>query len=768
MELLLLKTEIKTENPRFNKALAWAKISLDALIMNQVAKGIFAGLPWFNNYWGRDTFISLPGATLVTGQFAEAKAILRSFAAFQQMDENSTDYGCIPNTVTTADTGYNTADGTPRLVMMAKEYVERSGDSSFISEIYPVIKRSIEGTIEYHSDSLGFLTHGDAETWMDAVGPDGPWSPRGNRANDIQALWIGQLEAGIWFATRLQDMNSAEKWQEFLSVCRSSFRRMFISEDNKYIYDHLNEDGTPDTQMRPNQIFTSSLLDDTARAQVARTFAENLTYHHGIASLSQDDDNFHPFHQFAPYYPKDAAYHNGIVWTWLQGPLISELCLLGRQNIAAKITENTVYQILDRGAVGTQSELLDAVARLGEKEPRLSGTFSQAWNLAEFIRNYYDDYLGVRVNFLEHTLVLRPRLPSSLKQVRSVVNLGGRPLPIHIDMSNELKTVSIDARSLRVGFSSTIELPLQGGKLARTTFRLPPRAVLDIQLKDTVVILLVDSNKQQLSNVKHSIQDSGLSEDSLTLAAPSIRPGLKTLQGPSYPLLAHNRVKATNSRAVRLIDANDPIGDDKGMGAHGSSEDGYTYPENPHFPSGCFDMTRFTVSFDKTTAYFSLQFEALSNPGWHPEYGFQLTYVAIAIDEDGVPGSGKRLVPQNANFVLEGEHAYEKLILIGGGLQLEDNQGKILAAYVPAEDDITNPLGNANTGRISFAIPLSYLGKPTLAWTFTVLSGGQDDHGGAGLGEFRTIGKEASEWHGGGRYQVDQPNIHDLLVVPKR
>ncbi|MCZ6777093.1 MAG: hypothetical protein O7D34_11640 [Ignavibacteria bacterium] len=158
------------------------------------------------------------------------------------------------------------------------------------------IKRSIEGTLRYHSDSLGFLTHDDAETWMDAVGPDGPWSPRGNRANDIQALWIGQLEAGIWFATRLQDMNSAEKWQEFLSVCRSSFGRMFIPEDKKYIYDHLNEDGTPDTQMRPNQIFTSCLLDDTTRAQVVRTVVENLTYEHGIASLSQDDDNFHPFH----------------------------------------------------------------------------------------------------------------------------------------------------------------------------------------------------------------------------------------------------------------------------------------------------------------------------------------------------------------------------------------------------------------------------------------------------------------------------------------
>ena len=50
----------------------------------------------------------------------------------------------------------------------------------------------------------------------------------------------------------------------------------------------------------------------------------------------------------------------------------------------------------------------------------------------------------------DNILVLRPRLPSSLKQVRSVVNLRGRRLPIHVDLSNELKTVNTEAWSLHV------------------------------------------------------------------------------------------------------------------------------------------------------------------------------------------------------------------------------------------------------------------------------------------------------------------------------
>jgi glycogen debranching enzyme len=90
-----------------------------------------------------------------------------------------------------------------------------------------------------------------------------------------------------------------------------------------------------------------------------------LTYPYGVASLAQTDDNFHPYHEFPPYYPKDAAYHNGTVWTWLQGPVISELGAGGKEETAFVLTQSVIHQILDRGAVGTQSELLDALARPG-------------------------------------------------------------------------------------------------------------------------------------------------------------------------------------------------------------------------------------------------------------------------------------------------------------------------------------------------------------------------------------------------------------------
>jgi hypothetical protein len=747
MESLLASTAVRTTDSRFDRALAWAKLSLDALTVT--GGGIYAGLPWFADYWGRDTFISLPGEALVTGQFAEALQILELFALFQQRDSLSTDYGRIPNRVTATDTAYNTADGTPRFVMMAKEYAERSGDRRFALTIYPVILRSIEGTIRYHTDSLGFLTHGDAETWMDAVGPEGPWSPRGNRANDIQALWGAQLETGEYFATLAGDVRSARRWHDFLIRLKGNFLRYFVTSTG--IADRLRPDGTADMTLRPNQIFTARFLDDGRRARMLDTVVSRLAYAYGVASLSQDDPGFHPWHEYPPFYPKDAAYHNGTVWTWLQGPLISLLCAEGGEETAWKITENSVHQILDRGAAGTQSELLDAIPRPGEKEPRLSGTFSQAWNLAEFIRNFYDDYLGVRFNRLTRSLSLEPKLPPALGGISSRINAGGGDaLGVTVTRTGSGDAIGISSAETTDTIRVHALVHVSGGTYLRAETTLPPRSILRLRYEEGTLRTTCNGANWP-ARVSGSLFPVRLPEG-LRLAHPQLREGLKALQGPAYPLLPHDLIMR-RSAAPPVVDA------------HHLTDQAYTYPRNPVFVSGSFALRRFTVSLDSSYAFFTLTFAALSDPGWHPEYGFQLTFAAIAIDEDGIPGSGGSLIGRNASVVLDSSHWYEKIIYVGGGIQLEDAHGTVLAAYIPVKADALEPFGDAASGTIRFALPLSLLGHPADGWTYTVVTGGQDDHGGSGLGEFRTVHREQGEWNGGGKLLPGDPNVYDTLVA---
>jgi predicted glycogen debranching enzyme len=327
--------------------MAWAMISMDALIMHQVKKGIFAGLPWFDNYWGRDSFISLPGATLVTGRFAEAREILQSFADWQETNPASSNEGRIPNLVTTTSIAFNTADGTPWFVSALQQYVASSGDTAFGKRLYPVVKRSVDGTLRHHADAHGFLVHGDAETWMDAVGPDGPWSPRGDRACDIQALWVRQLLAASAFARAYGDDRSADRWEGVVDTVIANFQTAFIDHQLKLVYDRLLPDGSPDRKLRPNLLFALDIVQDPAvRMASFRAVTQELVYAHGVGSLSPRDPAFHPFHHYEPSYVQDAAYHQGIVWTWLNGRWIQMATSYGLQDLAYTVTDNMVHQIL--------------------------------------------------------------------------------------------------------------------------------------------------------------------------------------------------------------------------------------------------------------------------------------------------------------------------------------------------------------------------------------------------------------------------------------
>jgi hypothetical protein len=121
--------------------------------------------------------------------------------------------------------------------------------------------------------------------------------------------------------------------------------------------------------------------------------------------------------------------------------------------------------------------------------------FSHARGLGEFIRNFYDDYLGVCVNRLEHTLTIRPRLPRSLGSVKATINLDGRSLPIEISRRGDLQSITINAKNLRVGGTATINLLTDDGKSVNTLFQLRPNAFARFELRGGTVGVSLNGKK---------------------------------------------------------------------------------------------------------------------------------------------------------------------------------------------------------------------------------------------------------------------------------
>lgn len=463
--LIQQNNPLKTNLPELDRSLAWITLTMDQLITEQQGKGIYAGLPWFNEYWGRDMFIAMPGATLVTGQFDYTKEILKDFAKLQDTDPQSPTCGRIPNRANLEDILYNTTDGTPRYVIEAEELLNYSGDQSFLNDIYPSVVLSIDQSILNYIDEKGYLVHADADTWMDVKRNGIPGSPRGNRANDIQYLWYKQLLAGANLARLMNDQPHADTWTAIAQKLAQNFEADYCDKQNTLIYDHLNVDGTPDLQFRPNQLFCFDLIkDDTFKQKVTRRVWEELVYPWGVASLAQTDRQFHPQHENWHYYHKDDAYHNGTIWLWNNGIAMQRMIEYNQVETAWKLFCNMNRQALKEGAVGSLSENADAHPREGQTWVNRSGTFLQAWSNSEQLRVWYQHFLGIRPQLLDKRVIVEPKLPQAITHLETSVKIGQGTLTYkYKDGKYDIRLHGVDAQLEIILPETTASNPLFEG-----------------------------------------------------------------------------------------------------------------------------------------------------------------------------------------------------------------------------------------------------------------------------------------------------------------
>ncbi len=498
----LTRSFLWTSDMEYNRASMWAKLGSYFLVEEEFGKGIWAGLPWFKNNWGRDTFISLPGTLLVSGQFEEAKAVITNFSTYQNRGTQTLSviyqnkeqkksiknyikshfgkrlsykkgsishtldisymehldlletkvsefrkafpdakietrltfdktFGRVPNLVTARNSVmYNTTDGTPWFIREVLEYLRYTGDKEFVKQIYPTVRLAIEGAISNYVDDKGYLTHADADTWMDArINGKEPWSARGNRANDIQALWFTALRAGSLMASQSGDTQKAKEWMDLSEKLRKNIKKDFWSESKQLFADRLRTDGSLDLKVRPNQLMMISvpmdqaLLDPVMEAKIVKNAISTLLTPYGILSLDPDHPYFHPYHEKWEWYNKDSAYHNGTIWGWNFGPTTTAMTKYGLTDLAYTVTTNLGAQILYMGCRGNMSELVEAARTPGGKI-HLSGTFAQAWSVAEYARNVYQDYAGFRPDLLENRITLIPSVPSGWRNFEGSFAFG--------------------------------------------------------------------------------------------------------------------------------------------------------------------------------------------------------------------------------------------------------------------------------------------------------------------------------------------------------
>lgn len=396
LDSLLEKAPLHTE---LGKQLV---LSADAYVVDREStngKSIIAGYPFFED-WGRDTMISLPGITLVTGRFEECKSILRTFAKYIKN-------GLLPNLFPEGDENpmYNSADAPLLFVNTVYEYLEFSKDEKFLEEILPsleqVVKAYQNGT-DFHikMDSDGLIQAGaDLEqlTWMDVRVGDHLPTPRHGKPVEINAYWYSALKV-MADLTRKSTNNekSASEYEVLAEKVKTSFLEKFWNEQEDCLKDVLS--GTyEENQVRCNQIWALTqpftMLDSEKEKKVIRKVREELYTTIGLRTLSPKDPAFHKIY-IGPMEARDRAYHQGTVWGFPLGAYYRACIRYTREHDFVEKEE--WMKELEAGIKALQTWLAEGcIAQIAEiydgENPTVSrGCFAQAWSVGELLRAVYD------------------------------------------------------------------------------------------------------------------------------------------------------------------------------------------------------------------------------------------------------------------------------------------------------------------------------------------------------------------------------------------
>jgi predicted glycogen debranching enzyme len=350
---------------------------------------IIAGYHWFTD-WGRDTMISLEGLCLLTGRHREARWILRTFAGYVRD-------GLVPNLFPEGSHEglYHTADATLWFFHALDRYLAHSGDVAFLRELMPlleeIVRRHVAGTrFNIHVDpDDGLLVQGEdgyALTWMDAKCDDWVVTPRRGKAVEINALWYNALVLMAGWLRTLERGDEAEAVEERARRARASFNARFWYDQGGYLYDVIDGPETKaDAALRPNQLIAFSLgnpvLDRARWRPVLDVVEKALLTPVGLRSLAPGSPNYQPSYH-GDLRTRDAAYHQGTVWSWLIGPYVDAVMRTTPEaRGAAREALRGLTAHAMQGGVGQVSEIFDAEPPF---EPR--GCIAQAWGVAELLR----------------------------------------------------------------------------------------------------------------------------------------------------------------------------------------------------------------------------------------------------------------------------------------------------------------------------------------------------------------------------------------------
>ncbi|MCD5397111.1 MAG: hypothetical protein LRZ96_00775 [Candidatus Pacebacteria bacterium] len=308
------------------------------------AHGMFAGLPWFFQFWTRDTAISLKSFFEIDKE--KAKQIL--FKQMSLIDEQGHING--------------TSDGVGWIFKRVDDFLDKNAFNRREKQVIKEkLKNTIDGLLKYYTED-GFALSLPRQTWMDTLERDG-------KQIEIQALRLNILKLAYRF---FKDKQYLKLEQQLKEKVQEKFW------NGKCLADELN-----DPTIRSNIFLVAYIYPDLLKKREWIACFENVLPKlwcnwGGVTTIDKTSPLFVDEHTGE----NPQSYHSGDSWFWVNNLTAIVLYNVDKEKFKkyiVKILEASTKEILWQGVVGHHTELSSA------KELKSQGCWSQAWSSALYL-----------------------------------------------------------------------------------------------------------------------------------------------------------------------------------------------------------------------------------------------------------------------------------------------------------------------------------------------------------------------------------------------
>lgn len=351
-------------------------------------RGVIAGYPWFTE-WARDTMIALPGL-LLPERPELARDVLTAWA--ERLDR-----GLLPCQLRDVGDGplhTNTADAPLRMVQavaILHDHDPALVPDELIDAVDQIVDAYHHGTghgIRVEDD--GLLAAGEAGhalTWMDAISPEGPVTPRRGKPIDLNALYLVGLRFAADRAEARGDAARSDALRGRATRCAEGMAEAFVDPDTGLIRDVADpEDAVTIEPLRPNVCVALAMDGVPWPRGVAEATLDAVEEHlltpYGMRTLSPEHPDYIGNYE-GDQPSRDRAYHQGTVWPWLIGSYVdATLRVRGdTPEVRARMRAALSTLMTDLEANGSLYEVYD-----GDAPHHPGGCPAQAWSVSEVLR----------------------------------------------------------------------------------------------------------------------------------------------------------------------------------------------------------------------------------------------------------------------------------------------------------------------------------------------------------------------------------------------